>query len=82
MDLNILSVFYLSDTKTVLQWISSQTRRFKVFVAKKLEIQDLTIALYWRYVSFNMTADAFRDPFLILPQDECPKKHLNQNYST
>ncbi|XP_044751667.1 uncharacterized protein LOC123311663 [Coccinella septempunctata] len=51
MNLNISSVFYWTDSRTVLHWIRSEARRFKVFVAQRLgEIQDITNIAEWRYV--------------------------------
>ncbi|XP_074035236.1 uncharacterized protein [Leptinotarsa decemlineata] len=41
-----------SDSKTVLYWIRSEARRFKVFVAQRLgEIQDLTNSSEWKYIN-------------------------------
>lgn len=52
LELNISNIFYWSDSKTVLHWIRSEARRFKVFVSQRLgEIQELTNVADWRYVN-------------------------------
>lgn len=48
-----------TDSTTVLTWLQSDTRRFKVFVGTRVaEIQELTDWAAWRYVdSANNLAD-------------------------
>lgn len=51
LQLNILQVFYLSDSKTILHWIWSETRRFKFYVPQRVgETQDLINTNAWRYI--------------------------------
>ncbi|XP_074031706.1 uncharacterized protein [Leptinotarsa decemlineata] len=52
LDMEISAIWYWSDSKTVLHWIRSEARRFKVFVAQRLgEIQDLTNSSEWKYIN-------------------------------
>ncbi|XP_074040761.1 uncharacterized protein [Leptinotarsa decemlineata] len=52
LDMEISAIWYWSDSKTVLYWIRSEARRFKVFVAQRLEeIQDLTNSSEWKYIN-------------------------------
>ncbi|XP_074032901.1 uncharacterized protein [Leptinotarsa decemlineata] len=51
LNLKIDDTIYWTDSKTVLYWIRSEARRFKMFVAQRLgEIQELTNTCDWRYV--------------------------------
>lgn len=57
MELEISSIFYWTDSKTVLHWIRSEARRFKVFIAQRLgEIQDITNIGEWKYVNSKENA--------------------------
>lgn len=61
LQLKISNSFYWSDSKTVLYWIRSESRRFKVFVAQRVgEIQERTNIFDWRYVDSkqNIADDA------------------------
>ena len=50
-DVTIDSVHYWSDSRTVLQWIRSESRRFHTFVANRVaEIQDSSAVDSWRHV--------------------------------
>lgn len=59
--LNIQELYFWSDSKTVLHWIHSEARRFKVFVSQRVgEIQELTNPSEWRYIpsKLNIADDA------------------------
>lgn len=52
LNLELSNVFYWCDSKTVLHWIRSEARRFKVFISHRLgEIQELTNTADWKYVN-------------------------------
>lgn len=54
-DLLITARVFWSDSSTVLQWLKSDPRRFKPFVAHRLaELEDLTNAKEWRWVPSKM----------------------------
>lgn len=51
LTINIHAVTFWTDSTTVLNWIQSDSCRFKVFVGTRIaEIQDLTNTKAWRYV--------------------------------
>ncbi|XP_045763680.1 uncharacterized protein LOC123866269 [Maniola jurtina] len=51
MDLRVLKKAYWTDSSTVLQWIKSDPRKFKTFVAHRLaEIEESTNVGEWRWV--------------------------------
>ena len=51
IDLQVSSINYWTDSKTVLQYLNNETKRFKTFVANRVqEIRDTTIPNQWRYV--------------------------------
>lgn len=63
-DLVITHRAYWSDSSTVLQWLKSDPRRFKSFVAHRLaELEDLTKPCEWRWVPSkeNPADDATRE---------------------
>ncbi|XP_033122036.1 uncharacterized protein LOC117121051, partial [Anneissia japonica] len=50
-ELNIKEVCYWTDSQTVLKYLQSDTRRFKMFVANRVStLLDLTKVSQWRYV--------------------------------
>ena len=50
-DFEIGSVYFWSDSRTVLQWIRSESRRFHMFVENRVaEIQDSSAVGSWRHV--------------------------------
>ncbi|XP_033110055.1 uncharacterized protein LOC117111250 [Anneissia japonica] len=50
-ELNIMEVCYWTDSQTVLKYLQSDTRRFKMFVANRVStLLDLTKVSQWRYV--------------------------------
>lgn len=52
LTLPITSVIYWTDSTTVLNWLQSQSCRFKVFVGTRVaDIQEQTEGSIWRYVS-------------------------------
>lgn len=52
MTLTISQTVLLTDTLTVLEWIQSDSCRYKVFVRTRVfEIQELTDHRSWRYVN-------------------------------
>jgi hypothetical protein len=52
---NIQRRIFWTDAKVVIDWISSETRKFKPFVAVRIgEILDLTTTNEWRYVSSKL----------------------------
>ncbi|XP_013171141.1 PREDICTED: uncharacterized protein LOC106120362 [Papilio xuthus] len=49
--------YFWTDSKTVLQWIRSDPRTFKPYVAHRLgEIDELTRVIEWRYVPTGLNA--------------------------
>ena len=55
LQLNLNSTFYWTDSKTVLHWIKSESKRYKMFVSQRLgEIQELTNSDDWFYVSSKL----------------------------
>lgn len=51
LEIPIDDMIYWTDSKTVLNWINSEAKRFKTFVAQHLgEIQELTNIKKWEYV--------------------------------
>ena len=59
LTLSISSVTLWSDSTTLLQWLQSESCRYKVFVGTRIsEIQNLTEVKQWRYVdTANNPAD-------------------------
>ncbi|UYV71018.1 hypothetical protein LAZ67_8001422 [Cordylochernes scorpioides] len=44
--------FYWTDSKIVLEWITSESKKWQIFVANRVaKIQDLTAAHSWQYIS-------------------------------
>lgn len=63
LDLDISDVYFWTDSKTVLQYIACETRRFKVFVANRIaEIRDVSDPSNWLHVPgpLNPADDATR----------------------
>ena len=51
LSLTITSITYWTDSSTVLNWLQSQSCRYKVFVDTRIaDIQELTEGSTWRYV--------------------------------
>ncbi|UYV68826.1 hypothetical protein LAZ67_6001081 [Cordylochernes scorpioides] len=49
---NIDEQFYWTDSKIVLAWITSESKKWQIFVANRVaKIQDLTAAHSWQYIS-------------------------------
>ncbi|UYV74135.1 hypothetical protein LAZ67_11002219, partial [Cordylochernes scorpioides] len=49
---NINEQFYWTDSKIVLAWITSESKKWQIFVASRVaKIQDLTAAHSWQYIS-------------------------------
>ncbi|UYV72052.1 hypothetical protein LAZ67_9001679 [Cordylochernes scorpioides] len=49
---NIDEQFYWTDSKIVLAWITSESKKWQIFVANRVaRIQDLTAAHSWQYIS-------------------------------
>ncbi|UYV66797.1 hypothetical protein LAZ67_4002878, partial [Cordylochernes scorpioides] len=49
---NIDEQFYWTDSKIVLAWITSESKKWQIFVANRVaNIQDLTAAHSWQYIS-------------------------------
>ncbi|KAM9744816.1 uncharacterized protein ACNS7B_009326 isoform 1-T1 [Menidia menidia] len=52
LSLDITGVVYWTDSSTVLDWLQSQSCRYKVFVGTRIaDIQELTENSTWRYVN-------------------------------
>lgn len=52
LTLTITSITYWTDSSTVLNWLQSQSCRYKLFVGTRVtDIQELTEGSPWRYVS-------------------------------
>ena len=57
LTVNIKVTIFWSDSKTVLQYIANESRRFHTFVAKRvLEIHDATDPTQWRHVHLAIEA--------------------------
>ncbi|XP_059061887.1 uncharacterized protein LOC131854763 [Achroia grisella] len=85
-----VKIFLWSDSLTVLKWLRSDARNFKVFVSHRVgEILELTDISCWKYVPthLNVADDATRPqskfeisrwfsgpPFLLLGQNEWPEE--------
>ncbi|XP_026029422.1 uncharacterized protein LOC113025652 [Astatotilapia calliptera] len=51
LTLHISSIVYWTDSTTVLNWLQSQSCRYKIFVGSRVaDIQELTEGSLWRYV--------------------------------
>lgn len=64
IDLEVTSRVFWSDSSTVLQWMKSDPRRFKTFVAHRLaELEDITKPNEWRWIPSkeNPADDATRN---------------------
>lgn len=80
-DLNINRKVYWSDSTTVLQWMKSDPRRFKAFVAHRLaEIEESTNPREWRWVPTkeNPADDATRK--LIKPFTNASRWYRGPNF--
>ena len=63
LDLHISDTIFWSDSKTVLRYISNESRRFHTFVANRVsEIQDSSESSQWRYVPTDLN-----------PADDCTR---------
>ncbi|XP_067024040.1 uncharacterized protein [Acropora muricata] len=63
LDLHISDTIFSSDSKTVLSYISNESRRFHTFVANIVsEIQDSSESSQWRYVPTHLN-----------PADDCTR---------
>ena len=57
LTVNIKVTIFWSDSKTVLQYIANESRRFHTFVAKRVsEIHDATDPTQWRHVHLAIEA--------------------------
>ncbi|GBP10060.1 hypothetical protein EVAR_77496_1 [Eumeta japonica] len=65
IELNVTRKIFWTDSRTVLSWIRSDPRSFKLFVAHRLaELEEHTTVKCWRWVptKLNVADDATRDP--------------------
>ena len=75
LDLPIDKVFMWSDSKTVLQYIANQTKRFHTFVSNRVaEIHETTSPEQWRHVpgEVNPADDGSRGVCATYFQSKCP----------